>query len=1260
MTPSPNQPPPNDQTTAVNVVFKRVGSSEQSSNISAQLYDERNSFTINVDCEDNKNFVSGKLMIDLKDDSDTATLKTLTLRPGSNVFDSNKYEFANGSSYALKIELKYKENNVIQTFHSFFSHGTNESNQNTPSYTFLYREDGGDDFHADSGVTNPNDIENGSTIIISAPIVFANNNDSREPHTVSFVFDETDDYTGTANDTDNTEQLVSYSADFAYESNGEYHLENNQLTNGHSYLVTVTGHYSDGEVITKTLDDKVTVLVAPVIDSITAYGLDSSSISGADQTGAGEDSISTVMEVKITAASSPNMIPAVDNEITFNFKQNGTLMYSATINVISVNQAVNGNITYTVLKDDLTQEWAAGNEPVQNEDGSYTYDVTAVVSYSVNEGDDDIVKTSNSVTKNFTSDIIPINQVTISNAWIAASVTTVDGQRVVDLNDVLSANGYNSAPETAIVGQFSKHDYFGSGIESGFHQDLDKIDTKFKFEMCINRGVWQPVQNLHLILGADGASDQQNYVTLMSALMQSDDDGLYSNPVSADFVNVAGSQQPNVYFMVCGPPQNSYQQKDLIKVRVQIVTPNGETTLPSPTESNEQIVVNKVNQYIMELGTASEPKFTGSGDEGVLEIPIDNSTASSNEYYLESVTFQSSLNAPNDSVTETVSEVGNEDGVFDLTVTNPGVNENIDYTVYYTISDPNGNTTIRGPVSEQYTISVADEPTNENFSVTDYNYKTFNDDGESSFEFKVSFQDGDETTIDGINVYFKSDNDDNNSSNNIPETLVATVSRYNIDGSGVRVEHDATDLIEVTLQTTDPSTSAASDGVNVLNIEGINSNNQWNNFRSGTIVFRAYKTPKVSSFDDEKVEASGNDHEEDINNIPIIDPVDPESVSLTGGVIQSYSATQVSWTNDLSDKYGSLSNVVASHDLSVNGQDQTGSINIGSDSYIVDIDGAASTYTVDIKVKITTDNGDVFYSEPTTVVFDSVSVDTSLLDVTVVRGSKDTVLKASYPSLVVDGGNSNDLVVTSVGIVDNQDPENEDPEDEGVDMLPCTSTEDDIQPPSTVNTYNISSYELGDDIDAVVRVEAGVKYTVNGGTSQDSTPLYLTLSAAKNYVVAKKVSVSLPQTYTVNGDGDTLITLNINANGLWVEGLQGCFVMITQDGDYTDADDDDANGAMAMLQFDSTQAVTSYETQEPATTTPSPSTDNMAVGESFQLTDDNGHTYTLTLGTLNSGDESVLTVPASAGFDSNKSLTMVVVASTRLGQGHDIGTVDVD
>jgi len=94
------------------------------------------------------------------------------------------------------------------------------------------------------------------------------------------------------------------------------------------------------------------------------------------------------------------------------------------------------------------------------------------------------------------------------------------------------------------------------------------------------------------------------------------------------------------------------------------------------------------------------------------------------------------------------------------------------------------------------------------------------------------------------------------------------------------------------------------------------------------------------------------------------------------------------------------------------------------------------------------------------VVFDSVSVQTSSLDVSVARGSNHTVLKASYAPYVVNGGDEANLIVTIVKLVDNEDPENEDPEDEGVNVLLCTSTEDDVQPESTVNVYNISSNGL--------------------------------------------------------------------------------------------------------------------------------------------------------------------------------------------------------
>jgi hypothetical protein len=1069
--------PPLEETTSVQVAFKQANSSSVLQDVSAQLHDKRNGFAIDLECVNTKKFVSGLLTIDDHSGSNINSSKAYSLKVGENSTSTNiQHGFADGASYALKAKILYKDSaNVIQTYYASFSYGTDSGNQNLSSYNFLCREDGGDVFDPEESlIVNPSEIENGSDIVISCPIVRRQAEDGgysgfddRVPHTVMFTFDEVDDYYANDN-SDNSEQITHYTASLPYNAEGVYTLVDCSLSNDSAYIVTVSAYYSDGHTVHATLKDVCNAITAPVINSVTAYGL------GDLQKGSGDSGISTVMEVYIGAASAPVKIPTVDNQIKFYLKQGDSVMYSVSLD--RTDDIVDNQVKYTILKEDLVKE--EGIEPVQNPNGSYTFDVTATLDYvPISQGSEegsDITKTSNIVSKTFTSDITPVTSVTISNAWIAASVTTVDGQRMVDLNDATSLAGYNDAPVFAIAGQFSKNAFFGSGKWEGLHQDLDTTETKFKFMMRKNHdesdnpnAPWVPIQKLHLIQGDGESSDQENVVSLVTSMEKTNADGLFANiPGEA---GVSGSDQPNLYFMV---PRNQgtsnlFNQEDSVEISVQIVA-NSENTLPDATASNKQVVVHKVRKYEQE----SEPRFTGSGSFGTLEVPISNPITLEGDYNFHSATFQSDLDSPNNSVTENVSN----DGVFDLTVSDPskrGPSNAVNYTVHYNISDPNGDD-IRGPVSDSYEIYLNDEPTNENFSITEYSYKTFNNHGESSFQFKVEFLDGEATRADGINVYFESENNDSVSSNNISKTLVCNV---------LRAEHDSAIPIIVVLQAADPATSSASDGVKILNKDGVASTNTWFNFRSGTVSFRAYKTPRVDSSDDTQFEASGYDHEEDINNIPRIDPVDHASVSLTGGVIESHRDTKMEWTNELSTKYGAVNNIVATHEVWVNDVDKTGDINSGSDSYTVDISGDPYSYSLALRVKIvTTNDATTYYSRDIILDFDSVSVNTEPMDVTVARGSNDQQLKASFVKYSVAPDESK-LNVTAVLLVDNRTAENTDPEEANVSALSHSLT---IQPTGVVNTYNISEYSLGDEIRLVVSVEAGVDYNVSRIVSDDA------------------------------------------------------------------------------------------------------------------------------------------------------------------------------
>lgn len=1243
--------PPLEETTSVQVAFKQANSSSVLEDVSAQLHDKRNGFAIDLECVNTKKFVSGLLTVDDHSGSNINSSKTYSLKVGENSTPTNiQHGFADGTSYALKAKILYKDSaNVIQTYYASFSYGTYSGDQNLSSYNFLYREDEGDIFHSESQIINPGGIENGSDIEISCPIVRKEaddggytGSDERVPHTIMFTFDEVDDYQGDANNnSDNSEHITHYTASLPYNAGGAYTLVNCGLSNDSAYIVTVSAYYSDGYTVHATLKDVANAITAPVINSVTAYGL------GDLKKGAGDSEISTVMEVYIGAAGAPVKIPTVDNQIRFYLKQGDNVMYSVSLD--RTDDIVDNQIKYTVLKEDLVKE--GDSEPVQNLNGSYTFDVIATLDYvPIYQGSDavsNITKTSNIVSKTFTSDITPITSVSIRNAWIAASVTTVDGQRMVDLNDETSLAGYNGAPAFAMVGQFPKNAFFGSEIMEGLFQDLDTTETKFKFMMRKNHdesgnpnAPWVAIQKLYLIQGDGEFSDQQNYVSLLTSTEKTNADGLFANIPGAS--GVSGSDQPNMYFMVKREQEggNAFNQEDVVEFSVQIVA-NSENTLPDATASNKQVVVHKVNKYDV---NASEPRFTGSGSSGVLEVPINDPTILEGDYYLESATFLSDLDAPNNSVTENVSN----EGVFDLTVSDPskrGPSNPVNYTVHYNISDPNDSNNIRGPLSDSYEIYLNDEPTNENFSITEYSYKTFNNDGQSSFEFKVEFLDGEATQADGINVYFKSDNNDSVSSNNIGETLVCNV---------LRAEHESANVITVVLQAVDPTTSSANDGVKILNNDGVSSQNTWLNFRSGTIVFRAYKTPRVVSYDDTQVEAAGYDHEEDINNIPVIDPVDHASVSLTGGVIESYRDTKMEWTNELSTKYSAVNNIVATHELWVNEVDITAGINSGSDSYTVDISGDPASYSLELRVKIvTTSDSSTYYSNYVVLDFDSVSVDTEPMDVTVARGSNDQQLKASFVKYSVAPDESK-LNVTAVFLVDNPTAENTDPEEANVSALSHSLT---IQPTGTVNTYNISEYSLGDEIRLVVSVEAGVDYSVNnfGSVSnKESVPLYLTLDKTpKVYVVAKKPSVSVGSSYIVESSGPyenyMKVGLTLDAKGLHEEGLQSVFVILTQEGDLTNNSDLDPNGSAVLLSFDSSQFITTYDQQEDASSTEQ--SDNIAANETLSLVE-NGYNYHLVTGNLRSNDQSYLYMEVGS-IKSYKDIQLLALVSTRCGTAYD-------
>jgi hypothetical protein len=1295
-------------TTSIKVEF--YGSASSSNLVvSANLMDKRTHLSLNLSSNEPAKLVSATLFID-KHESTTSGLKSHALKLGQNNIGSPStvsstdivHHFLDNEHYSLKIKVLVKDGSEIAPLYAKFSYGKHTNTQNLTSYNYMHRTsvDAFDTSVDQNGnpalrCLNLDEIQPGSNIMLSCPIVFTRVNDTRRPHSLLVSFDEVDDY-ASPNNSDNSEQLSSYSVLAEYQSSGQYTLSNNQLLADSAYRVNIVALYSEGHSVSTTLPGILQSIVSPVISYVTAYGL------GDDKFGSGVSStLSTLMEVFISDFSSPVKLALASDSVTFELTQGQNTFYKATLPLSTT--VLNGVIKYTIdnVKDEngVSLLEKVGGTPTQENDGTYKFNVTAKMDYeSLNPDAPNIVKMSNAVEGNFNSDINQLPPFTISNAWIAAAVTTSGNVRQVNLSDPESATGYQVAPEFGIVGKMSKNAFYGSSIPSGLYADLDKVTTKHKFMMKVESDPnavpsFVPVTKLYQMLGDSSKNDQQNYIDLLSMVGQpeSNANGLFPNIPGQP--GVSGSDQPSIYFHIPHSP-GLFSNEDSVVVSIQIIGPNSSMTRPDPTYSDEQVVIHKVKRYEMVEKTDSEPTFSGTGASGVLKVPINNTPSENGDFYLYSATFTSNLDSPNATSTVLLDEL--EENGFDIIITDPsarGVTEYCTYKVYYTVTDPNNSKNINGPLSEQYSLRLTDDPTSDNILVTNYSYKTYNKDSESGFKFDLEFVDVGDTSADGVKIYFESDT--------IPKTLVKKVSRYDANGVKLDVQHN----ISVVLQDT-AVPSELVDGIEVRGfpyippIIGSPSPNKWLNFADGIIRFVPYSTKKTNSHDVGPETESSDSVNKHINHIPTIPVV--EGARLTGGMKDSNGPTKISWNNELVSRYGALSTVEASYNLTLNSVDVNEN-DSAVDSYVVDISGPVATYTFVAKVKITTMNdGEEYFSEPITLTFVSDSIDQSAITIDFERGSNDAFLNAKY-SFNGSPNNISDLENNvSARLVDTSRSSNlRDPVDAGVRLLDgmgmqCTPYEyppyrrcdywfmsapphhsswdpeaSEIQRENDVNTYNIpsSEYPLGHEMRVAVRFSASVPYTLSDVTgTRNSEPMYLNLPLVqKPYIVANRPRLTIASQYRIvpgTNDGTTsdysgriAVDMCMNANGLKTEGIQSLVFVIGQESNYTDSNDSGGGeGRQVLLSFSSSEAtVPTYDKQEAATTLNT--LDNISAGETLTLTVDNvagfnegaGLNWTFVAGDLTSNDQSTLYFPVNSGFDKVKELSFVGVIATRVG-----------
>lgn len=965
--------------------------------LTATVKDMRNSLRIffRHSLNDASHIQSATVKIGLADGSNKASSYELDLGQNDIVHSDEigdiKYNFEINKTYSIRIvvELSDKDSNDSSVYVGEFTYGdkVNESSYDQ----FLFRDsatlDKFSDDNAEFKLVDHEFFEENGTIKIDCPIDFNEPLDTRKPVSLSFIFDEVDNYSGTNNDSDNTEHTAAY-IKVAYNDDGHYEfLEtelNGTLENFRAYHILVTAIYADGHHIQKTLDDNAHFIVNPKIE-VDAYGL------GNNETDAGDVNTSTVAILyveKNTLGTANSNFPAND-QFTVTFSQGDTTMYSGNLNVadgVEITRSGKQVLEYTITHDNVPQ--VEDTTPVAESDGAFVFDVKITASYDTLPGTSvqSMSKPSNVVNAKFVDDYVPISSVYIANAWMAATGVDATGDREVNMANQGIVGAYTDAPDIGIVGSFYKTNFFGRGVTSGLLKDLDTADTKFKYEISVSNGVWTPVQNIHQIQGDAAKTLQENYVDVIAAPMQMNNDGEYANiPGPAETL---GSNQQPIYFRVCAIPTELFSEDQIVKVRVTIVTPNKSTHVGS-TESNVSTVVKKISKYTMTADTASEPLFTGSGADGVLAIPI-NAEESGADLRFVSARFQSNLASPNDDLPPQT----DADHVFNLIVSNPskrgvGANNAINYTVTYKITDPNGGTV--SIKSASYAINVTDEPTSSNYSVTNYSYKTFNDEGQSSFLFNVSFFDGASTGIDGVKVYFQSSNDDENGSNDISAMPVLYVSRKNGNSQS---------NLSVMLTSTPASDSDASSSITVNDIDG-NDSPRWFNYRSGTISFVPYKSPRVfGSILEDDIPIESGPAEADtkpILNIPVIEM--PDNVQLVGGVVESHDGTQLTWSSHLSD-YSDATYLQSSYDLVADGVNKSVEVvayvgDSSKRSYSVGVTDPLHAFKFELRTKLASNvDNRVYYSKPVVVEFISASVDLSGATAVVKRGSNVTTLKA--------------------------------------------------------------------------------------------------------------------------------------------------------------------------------------------------------------------------------------------------------------------------
>lgn len=744
-------------------------------------------------------------------------------------------------------------------------------------------------------------------------------------------------------------------------------------------------------------------------------------------------------------------------------------------------------------------------------------------------------------------------------------------------------------------------------------------------------------------IASSAAEDRVQWLSLLDLTSITNGDGLYDNIPWTGPTAVLGTSQPPIYIM------GDCAQDAYFIIRVSIVAEA--STAPSATTSNMVKIMNKVN-------TPVEQNAYYSILNNKLYVAVDNDFSTSNDK-LTSVLLTSNLDSPNDN-TVVLKPDGNINNQFTFEVVSPekrGASDPVEFQIKHIVDDDNNTngsdlTGLAGPVK---TVVCYNAPTIANFDISDFTYKTVNDETESSVTFKVSFNGDNNSNIKGVRAYFSATDissvavgDDVLRAQTNPLTSVtitlsdkdlysswADLSAGTIDfvpfyddfeDTGVAVEREVSAQKSYGLYKVEPiaSVTASLEGGVIQAATTL----KWTGVSGGSYNLVASSSPvdkvrifKGANYTGDFVDLTTGDIELYAGALALAEWNDAvRSISIptgftviswqqgldtTGGV--TYTSSQSSGLDGVSSMR--VSGTAQSSTPNPDGDLSAGIVASGSDfSYVFAAD-TLSVVPISLALKkqqtlpevAATDNyyglaAKTFSGPVTDVTFTPVSVDTSSMAVNVKRGSNVNDLFTTH--VAATGSDSSLLNLTAsqlckvAGSVATP-----------LTFVAGTGSSDLMQLHVTgnmpVNQYTLSE-TLGALLNLKMRLEAGVKYTTQVGSDSvsgqlDSDSVVLPLGPLTVYRVAGTPSVTINNTYTVV-DNEILLAFSVNSNGLAAEGLAAVTAILTQESNYTDSTDLQGGvGGTVLLSYSPASNTKSYVVGDVADATNA--TDNLAAGE---------------------------------------------------------------